>query len=915
MTRRVTTRALVAHHLRSRAGGSGIVAALVLVLTVLATAAPIALGIVADAALRDRLDALPATARDVVSQNPGGFPQLPSELTRGNSAGPFTTEEVWGPFESAVESIRAGADAPLPDVLGAARMVTTNTDNPVMDAAAEQAVTVAYDPDYEREVEIVEGRMPAAAPAYEPPPSTPVGEDEPVLLSRIEVVLSQDTAAEMEWEVGQTRTVGTRQQPVELVLVGLFAPVDPDGAYWQYATSVLTPKIFDDGNRPRKVTGTAYAHPASLVAQGLIGRYSTLVWYPTDTDGIDGGNAEQTVAALNKLTAVSHPISSSSDGIGILSVSFDADITGEIELAVAQQRSTAAVLVMLVAGPVGVAVAVLVLGCRLILEGRRPSLRLLSARGASTGQLRGLLAIEGAIAGAVPAIVGAIAVTVAGGLLFGATPTALGIVAALLLALAPIVILIVLAPSAAERQTRADLGARGSRLRLIVEGVIAGLAAVALALLFIRGYSDGVDLLIAATPLLLALVACLVTLRAYPLPLRAVLARARASAGSDAFLGAARALREPSIGLTPVLALVVGVSVAVSSGILLSALQSGIADSAQAQVGGDVRITGGTFTREQLDQLGGVEGVAAATGISGADPATIDIDGVKRATSVYVVDAAELSAVQGDGLGMLPPGVSLEPADGRMPIVVAGATADMIGDTEKIDVGGVDAVVVGVTRGPVPTGVRENWVALDSTYAEDVLGRDPSDRTVLVRLDEGVVLADVRDDLTAVLGDAVTFATPGQIAADIQSGPAVQGVRWALLAATAIAALLSALAIVMTLALAAGPRARVLALLRTLGAPRRAATSLALWEIGPPAVAAVVAGTLFGLVVPLVVLAAVDLRPFTGSSVAPAYQVDPGILLLTLGGFLALAVLLTAIALFVSRRIRAAGALRTVEEG
>jgi putative ABC transport system permease protein len=143
----------------------------------------------------------------------------------------------------------------------------------------------------------------------------------------------------------------------------------------------------------------------------------------------------------------------------------------------------------------------------------------------------------------------------------------------------------------------------------------------------------------------------------------------------------------------------------------------------------------------------------------------------------------------------------------------------------------------------------------------------------------------------------------------------VQGVRWALLAATAIAALLSALAIVMTLALAAGARARVLALLRTLGAPRRAATSLALWEIGPPAIAAVVAGTLFGLLVPLVVLAAVDLRPFTGSSVAPAYQVDPGILLLTLGGFLALAVLLTAIALLVSRRIRAAGALRTVEEG
>jgi putative ABC transport system permease protein len=92
-------------------------------------------------------------------------------------------------------------------------------------------------------------------------------------------------------------------------------------------------------------------------------------------------------------------------------------------------------------------------------------------------------------------------------------------------------------------------------------------------------------------------------------------------------------------------------------------------------------------------------------------------------------------------------------------------------------------------------------------------------------------------------------------------------------------------------------------------------SALALWEIGPPAVAAAVAGTVFGALVPLVVLAAVDLRPFTGSSVAPAYQVDGGMLALTLGGFIALAVLLTAIALLVSRRIRAAGALRTVEEG
>uniref|UniRef100_UPI0013E29505 ABC transporter permease n=1 Tax=Microbacterium sp. CPCC 204701 TaxID=2493084 RepID=UPI0013E29505 len=401
-----------------------------------------------------------------------------------------------------------------------------------------------------------------------------------------------------------------------------------------------------------------------------------------------------------------------------------------------------------------------------------------------------------------------------------------------------------------------------------------------------------------------------------PLPLAAAHARARRGADLDAFVGSARALREPTLGVTPVLALVVGVSVAMSSGVLLSTLQSGVAEASRAQVGADLRVQGALFTREQLERVQQIDGVEPATGISGAEPATLDIGGVREGTSVFVVDAADLRAVQGEGPGMLPPGVSLEPViDGPMPLVASGDAADLIGDTDELSLDGVDAEMVGVTRGPVPIGGRENWVAIDSSYAEAVLGRDQSDRTILVRLDGDASTDAVEQGLRDVLGPTVRIDGAAQVADDIESGPAVQGVRWALLLATGVAALLSALAIVMTLTLAAGPRARVLALLRTLGAPRRSSSSLALWEIGPPAAAAVIAGTVFGALVPLVVMAAVDLRPFTGSSVAPAYVVDPAILLLTLGGFVVLALVLTAIALLLSRRVRAAGALRTVEEG
>lgn len=112
MNRRASTRALVAHHVRSHAGGGAIVALLVFVLAALVTAAPVALSALGDATLRNRLDAVPPTVRDVVSENAGGtaFPQIGTEP----HLEPATTEEVWGAFSASVEDIRENADAPLP---------------------------------------------------------------------------------------------------------------------------------------------------------------------------------------------------------------------------------------------------------------------------------------------------------------------------------------------------------------------------------------------------------------------------------------------------------------------------------------------------------------------------------------------------------------------------------------------------------------------------------------------------------------------------------------------------------------------------------------------------------------------------------------------------------------------------------
>lgn len=908
MTGQVGRVALTMRYLRSRgAGGSILVALLVMLLAFLATVTPMMLATLADSTVRDRLDRLPPTQTDVASETVG-YPlsilELPTE--------PWTTEQVWGPFAEAVEQARDEAGSPVPSMLEPARMVTRNLDNPIAGSARTQNLTVAFDPAYEDEIRLIEGRLPVAAAGFvsAASPPLPVG-----VANRVEVVLSRETARELSWRIGEARVVGTAAA-AEFLLVGVFEAADPDADYWQHVRSVLVPQIFDNGNQPRTVTGTAFAHPASLVTCCLTGRGTTLAWYPLDVDMVTGRNAEAAASSLRAFTAISYPTGDDGAGYGVEQVRFDAPIVSEIDTARAQVTATVGVLAMIIAGPVGVGAAVLVLGCRVILEGRRASLRLLSARGASRGQVRTVAAIEGAIVGIVPATIGAAAALALAGALRVETVQPIWVLAALLIGTAPLALSAAMAPSTAAPRARADIRARGTRIRAIVDVLVCFVALLALTLLLLRGYSGGVDLLLAATPLLLALAACLATLRLYPIPLDGVTRWARRRPELTTFLGAVRAMREPSLGLVPVLALVVGFSVAVLSGVLLSILQSGAAEASRAQVGADMRVTGAAFSGETLAVVPDVDGVASVAAISGADPARIASGGDEGGTTVFVIDAGAVRAAQGEGPGLLPPNVSLSAAAaGDVAIVASAGAARRLQDGADTSLNGVPVRIVGVTEGPVPIGTRQNWVAIDVSAAEQILGGAPVARTVLLGLDPGADPVRVADGVREVLGDAVRIDTADEVNAQIASTPAVQGVRITLLSATGISAVLSALALVLTLTLGAPTRARLVALLRTLGASRRTMRSVVAWEVGPPAVAAVVTGAVFGAAIPLLVTAAVDLRPFTGSTLSPSYALDLEILGVSLGGFVVIVAAVTTIALLVARRARLTGALRAMEEG
>jgi len=122
------------------------------------------------------------------------------------------------------------------------------------------------------------------------------------------------------------------------------------------------------------------------------------------------------------------------------------------------------------------------------------------------------------------------------------------------------------------------------------------------------------------------------------------------------------------------------------------------------------------------------------------------------------------------------------------------------------------------------------------------------------------------------------------------------------------------LAVVVVQLMGATARARLLAVLRTLGLAPGQSRALTAWELAPLLLTSVVVGTLLGLAVPWVLLRGLDLTGLTGGVSQPALVLDP----LTITAVLGAVVLTVAAAVVVSAwlagRTNLAQALRVGEE-
>jgi putative ABC transport system permease protein len=906
---------LLRKHLTAHAGSLLFVSLVVLALSTLTALMPRATTHVLSDNLRHEIGALTPADRDLSSETGGTPTPASAEDPSGNTLPP-ASDPVWGGIDDALR--RAHADMP-PELRaaygpGAFAMTLPNAPaqpkDPGTRTTANVILSVGFDPRLPSDVTITHGHAPR-----------PVAADQPAKHSPVEIVLSERVAKAMGWPVGQERTsISPNVPPLDVVLSGTYAPTARESPLWTQVSAALTPSIVQpDGAKPI-VTGVGWAEPGSYphlaaVSDGIQVR----TWFPLHTVALTSSDADAVATQLRKFTRQGHAVHGDEyvndfNGQpvlpGLTQLAFTSDTAAAIQDAQVAGAAALAMIALFASGPLGVAAAVLVLAAGLVLRQQSSSLALATARGLSEAQLRALLAIEGLAVGLPSAVAGSLI----GAVVLPADASSAAWWWPAVVGLAPAILFAVMQP-AARRTERADLTSSDARSwRWTLDLLVLLCAVAAIVALRTRGLDasangGGVDPLLASTPLVLSLAACLGVIRIYPWVLRQVLARVSRRRGSIALLGTARALRDPAAGLAAVLALVTSVGVAVFSGVAVTTLHDGLTDTAQQTIGADVVIDGSPVPGKLVTELKARDDVRDLVALTELSGVRLLAKGRPLFSTVILVDVNKLRTAQKGIPGALVLPSSLERASGnRVPVLVS---KDFDGDSSGLELGDHRVDVVGTAPSQSALTSRTSWILIDRKSAENVVQQGGLSNRLLVNTKgSAVAVRDLARDTNGVL----RADTPADAKKVLEASPLIPAVSRAALLALGALAILCASVIALTLVRGEGSRSRQSALLGAMGESRRRTRWLVAWEIGPLAVVSIVSGAVLGLVLPVIVLGGVDLRAFTTGSDQPPISVDPVLTLLITGGVLAVVVIGAALASLASRRLDLSRILRMMED-
>lgn len=693
----------------------------------------------------------------------------------------------------------------------------------------------------------------------------------------LEAAVTAETAKTLHIKVGSVIHAPAAGRTLPIRVTGIVTPRDPRGAYWSTRPTLRTPSLIREPSPSVDMHWLGAlliapeAAPVLLATPGRPERYwqlapSAEVLRARDTPALRSALASlEAGPALRKVRLrIDGPVTELTEITGQTEVLTDLD---EVLIAYDRFRAGVAPLVAVAAFGTGtVAAVVLLMAGGLTADRRRSELALLRARGASLGALTARLFAETAVV-AVPAGalgLAAALVAVPGGRFRYAIAAAVTVTAVTCAALP-------LRAAAAHRVVRVHTGredisaVRPSRRRTVAELTLLVLAAGAVESLRRRGTSGASGDLVSLAPVLVGVIAALVLVRLYPLPLRGLARPAARLRGVLAHLSLARAGRTSASAVLPLLALLTALTTAAFGGSVLAGVQDARDRAALLAVGADARVeTAAPLPSVLPDRLRRSPGVSELSAVSVTDAKpengaqSLPLAGVDPADYAALSSRADIGAFTA----------------ARLRAGAAGAAAPALASTATARTYGTRPFPVLLPDGSSLT-VRITTV-LDRTPA--IPGPD-----FLVVNREALSPAMARP--TALLltgqdldGAALRKAAPEAASVHLTSeerrrfvdSPLQTGAEGVYATAVAAGTGYAVLALLLSLLRTAPERTALLARLRTMGLTRAAGRRLLILESLPQAFLAALGGVLTGWATIRLLSAGVDLTAIALPAAEPA---------------------------------------------
>lgn len=721
----------------------------------------------------------------------------------------------------------------------------------------------------------------------------PVARGEVTAATReVEAAVTEETAAELKMKVGSTLSVPTQGgKALTVRITGLVTPLQPKSGYWAVDPLYRAPSLVADPASRTPVffwQGTLLlapdTGPALLDTAGEPELYWRVAPDPSGLTVADVPRLRDAVASLEngpellELRTLAGP-----------NTTLTTDLDAILDAYTSMRAAISPVVTVAAVGIGAVAAVVLLMTGGLIGARRHAELALLRSRGGSLRGIGGRLLAETAVAVLPAAALGLLlAVLVIGEARWLPSVVGAASVAVLVCVALPLRTTLYHRRPLLHGAREDVVDAKPSRRRTVAELTLLVLAVGAVAALRRRGTTTGsdADLLVSSAPVLVGLIAALVLVRLYPLPLRLAARPVARLRGAVGFLSLARAGRTGASGTLPLLALLIALTTAAFGGSVLAGVADARDAAALRAVGADARISGENVGLTAVpDSL--VRSVRAMDGVQDVAPvrieysvplaADLDVRGdTERATLLGVEPGSYARLARRTDQPALPVGLlkTGREKDDVLPAIASPEVAKLLGDGPHTirSEGGDITVRVAAVRSHTSAVTDSGFLIVDSAGLPT---RQPTTLMVTGAAADGEELraaAQGAGQFTVRLRSEERKAfvdTPMQSGAERIYGAAVAaGAGYALLA------------VLLSLLQTAPERRTLLARLRTMGLTTRQGRRLLAFEAMPQALLAAFGGLLVGwttiaLLAPGVDLAALALAGGeSGASNAASLRAD-----------------------------------------